>query len=53
MLRVLLYGQALANNLKAENATYDPSTKELSFELSWDNAWRVTPSEMGNSPLPI
>lgn len=31
------------NNLKIENPNYDPSTRELSFDVSWENAWYINP----------
>ncbi|KAB2915971.1 MAG: hypothetical protein F9K23_09570 [Bacteroidetes bacterium] len=31
-----------ANNVKVENVTYDKNTKKITFDLSWENAWRQT-----------
>ncbi|TNE79887.1 MAG: hypothetical protein EP332_09015 [Bacteroidetes bacterium] len=31
-----------ANNIKVENVSYDKNTNRITFELSWENAWRQT-----------
>jgi len=37
----LSYFHVKANNIKIENVAYDASTSELSFDVSWENAWHI------------
>ncbi|MEM6642545.1 MAG: SUMF1/EgtB/PvdO family nonheme iron enzyme [Bacteroidota bacterium] len=34
--------QVKANNLQIDSVSYDATTGELSFDISWENAWRLT-----------
>lgn len=39
----LFVGSVSANNLKIDSVAYDAATGELSFDISWENAWNVAP----------
>ncbi len=45
IILIVLLGNCLllsANNIKIENVSYDRVTRKVSFDISWENAWRQT-----------
>lgn len=42
VITCLLVGTTWANNLRIQNVTWDKPNRRVSFELSWNNAWRLT-----------